>query len=182
MRMRRGVYTLARRRWDLATPRRSLASARARGAARKGMLAGMNLTDHRATLLHQFTLQATPFGELGAHAAEEALGLFVELGHLAPSHRVLDAGCGPGLLACHLAPHVAQVTGVDVTTAMLDAARARAARGAHENVTLLEADMLSLPFPDGAFDRVCTRFTFHHVPDAAAAFRELVRVTKPGGR
>ena len=137
---------------------------------------------HRAELIRQFTLQAVPFGALAAHSNALVLDLFVELGDITPTDAVLDAGCGPGLLAAHLAPRTRHVTATDVTPAMLAAGRARVAAAGLGNVTFQEADMLALPFPDGAFDRVCTRFTFHHVPEVPQAFAELLRVTRPGGR
>jgi SAM-dependent methyltransferase len=138
--------------------------------------------EHRAEIIRQFTLQARSFGDLAAHSTDLALSLFVEIGDIDRAHDVLDAGCGPGLLATYLAPCARHVTGTDVTLAMIEASRARAAAAGLANLTFCEGDMLALPFRDGTFDRTCTRFTFHHVPEVLRAFAELVRVTRPGGR
>ncbi|HEX3135468.1 MAG TPA: class I SAM-dependent methyltransferase, partial [Planctomycetota bacterium] len=96
--------------------------------------------------------------------------------------RVLDAGCGPGLVACHLSPHVSSVIGVDATPAMVIKAGQVARERGRSNVTFQEGVMERLPFADGTFDGVVTRYTFHHVLDATVAMAELVRVCRPGGR
>lgn len=138
--------------------------------------------DHRRELVRQFTLQAVPFANVNEHSTGDPLDAFVALGEIGPGDDVLDAGCGPGLLAVHLASRARHVTGTDVTPAMLEAARARASEAGVSNATFTHGDMLALPFPDDCFDCVCTRFTFHHVPEVLPAFRELVRVARPGGR
>lgn len=138
--------------------------------------------NHRAELLRQFTLQAVPFSRIQAHANELSLRLFVELGDLAPHHQLLDAGCGPGILLEYLASRVARAVGFDVTPAMLAEARRRLDKSGATHIELVEGDLLRLPFADGSFDRVCTRFALHHVPEVRTAFEELVRVSRPGGR
>ncbi len=95
--------------------------------------------------------------------------------------RVLDVACGTGNVALTAARRGADVTGVDITPAMLEAARERAAVvGA--DVDWREGDAEALPVDDDAFDVTlsCLGHMFAH--DAAAAADELVRVTRPGGR
>jgi len=65
---------------------------------------------------------------------------------------------------------------------MLERARALAAEKGIANVTWREGEVEHLPFPDGSFTIVVTRFAMHHFLDPAAVFREMVRVCAPGGR
>ncbi len=137
---------------------------------------------HAARIFEQFTKQAEPFAAFAIHTAEESLEWLREELRLTGSERVLDAGCGPGLVACHLAPSAGEVVGLDATPAMLDKAREIAKKQGHSNVRLVEGTMERLPFADGAFDGVVTRYTFHHVLDTERAMTELVRVCRSGGR
>jgi ubiquinone/menaquinone biosynthesis C-methylase UbiE len=96
---------------------------------------------------------------------------------LRAGERVLDAGCGTGYLAAGLRrarPDVS-VTGADLSTGMLDRARAAGAD------PLVQADAGRLPFADGAFDVVVARGVLHHLPDVTAALAEWRRVLRPGG-
>lgn len=100
------------------------------------------------------------------------------LGPFAGSETVLDAGCGTGALAFALAPHVAEVVGVDTREDYLEAGRA----AAPENVRFLEGDIAALPFGYASFDLACCHRVLHHVRRPELAVSELARVTRPGGR
>jgi len=138
--------------------------------------------EHERRIVEQFTRQAVPFAEVPAHSNEAALRLMLRQSGAGPADEVLDAGCGPGIVACAFAPHVHHVTGTDITPAMLERARSAAQQAGLANVAFLPGDMYRQPFPDGRFSLVTTRYTFHHLVDPAAALRELVRVCRPGGR
>ena len=69
-----------------------------------------------------------------------------------------------------------------MTPAMLERARALAAEKRLENVTWQQGDVRSLPWPDGSFDIVVTRFSFHHFEEPLAVLREMRRVCRPEGR
>ena len=137
---------------------------------------------HSGLIRDQFTRQAAPFSSAGPIADEKALAMLVEAARPGPDDTVLDVACGGGLVVCAFAPHVRHATGIDLTPAMLERARRLAAEKGLANVTWREGDVGALPYPDGAFAIVVTRFAMHHFPDPQAVFREMVRVCQPGGR
>ncbi len=99
--------------------------------------------------------------------------------------RVLDVATGTGLNLPHLRELVGDeghVTGVDLTPAMLDIARAQIERHGWENVDVREADAAALPFPDASFDKVICAFALNIIPEYVHAIEEVKRVLVPGGR
>lgn len=94
--------------------------------------------------------------------------------------RVLDVGCGTGVVAITARRRGAQVTGVDLTPELLKRARENAAV-AHVEIEWHEGDVESLPFGDGAFDLVLSQFGHMFAPRPDVATREMLRVLKPGG-
>jgi ubiquinone/menaquinone biosynthesis C-methylase UbiE len=99
-----------------------------------------------------------------------------------PAARVLEVGCGTGVLTRRLADRgeVRTVIGVDNAPTLL--ARARELSGGSVDVRFREADARSLPFEDAEFDVVVFDSTLSHVPRAATAVEEAFRVLVPGGR
>jgi ubiquinone/menaquinone biosynthesis C-methylase UbiE len=142
----------------------------------------MNEAGHRDAILDQFTRQAVPFSSAPGIRDEEALRRVVEASGAGPDDAVLDVACGPGLLACAFARVVRHVTGLDLTPAMLDRARALAAERGVTNVTWQRGEAVPLPYPDASFSIVSSRFAFHHLLDPRAALAEMRRVCRPGGR
>ncbi len=100
--------------------------------------------------------------------------------------RVLEVGCGPGRLSIRLArQHGLDVTGLDLDPAMIERARANAARpgnGDERRPSFLVGDVASLPFPDGSFDLVVTTLSMHHWADPTAGLAEIGRVLRPDAR
>ena len=94
-----------------------------------------------------------------------------------PGDRVLDACCGTGDLALAAAGVGADVTGVDFSARMVERARLKSSA-----VEWLQADAVSLPFEDAAFDVVTVAFGIRHFADLEDGLRELARVLRPGGR
>ena len=137
---------------------------------------------HSSLIRDQFTRQATPFSTAAPIADQAALEMILAAASPGPNDTVLDVACGGGIVVCAFAPHVRQATGIDMTPAMLDQARRLAAEKGVANVAWREADVASLPWPDGAFSIVVTRFAVHHFPDPAKVLKEMVRVCAPGGR
>ena len=137
---------------------------------------------HQSLIRDQFTRQATPFSTAAPIASEAALKMIIEAARPDPGDSLLDVACGGGIVVCAFAPHLRHATGIDATPAMLERARALAAEEGLANVTWQEGEVERLPYPDGAFTIVVTRFAMHHFLDPAAVFREMVRVCAPGGR
>jgi ubiquinone/menaquinone biosynthesis C-methylase UbiE len=137
---------------------------------------------HDELILDQFTRQAVPFSTAKTIADEKALQLLVGFTGAESEDTVLDVACGGGLVVCAFAPHVRQATGIDLTPAMLERARDLAHQQGLRNVSWDLGSAAPLPYPDGAFTIVVSRFAFHHFPDPRAVLAEMVRVCAPGGR
>jgi ubiquinone/menaquinone biosynthesis C-methylase UbiE len=141
----------------------------------------VSTSKHSELILDQFTRQVVGFATAPSIKDETALKLIVEFSGAGPSDTVLDVACGPGLVVCAFARVVRHATGIDITPAMLDHARSAAAAQGLTNVTWRLGDVLPLPWPDGAFTLVTSRFAFHHFLDPQAVLHEMVRVCAPGG-
>jgi SAM-dependent methyltransferase len=108
-------------------------------------------------------------------------------GEVAASHpdgRLLEVGSGPGRLAVRLAREAPGVTltGVDISSAMVERAARRAARaGLSERVQFEVGDVAALPLSDEEFDGVVSTLSLHHWSDPASGLTEIHRVLKPGG-
>ena len=96
--------------------------------------------------------------------------------------RILDLGCGDGLLTWTLAERGAWAVGIDADRAMLEVASARSARGRRHRPRLVEGRIEQLPFRDGSFDVVVMVTVLCLVADRTGAVREAARVLRPGGR
>src|SRR5437763_7724234 len=113
---------------------------------------------HSSLIRDQFTRQATPFSTAAPIADAGALRMIIAAAQAGPDDTVLDVACGGGIVVCGFAPHVSHATGIDMTPAMLERARALAAEKRLANVSWREADVTRLPWPDNAFTIVVTRF------------------------
>lgn len=116
-----------------------------------------------------------------AQRLEPAARLAVEQAAVSASDRVLDVGCGTGNAALLAAVAGARVVGVDFEPALLGIAQERAA-AVGVAVSWQQADVVSLPFPDGSFTVAISVFGVMYASDQARAAFELRRVLAPGGR
>ncbi|MFC1458428.1 class I SAM-dependent methyltransferase [Microvirga arabica] len=96
--------------------------------------------------------------------------------------RVLETAAGTGIVTRAMAkvlPPQVEIAATDLNQAMLDLAQAKLQA---PNVGWQQADAQSLPFETGSFDAVVCQFGVMFFPDKLAAYREALRVLKPGGR
>lgn len=103
---------------------------------------------------------------------------------LKPQDRVLDAGCGAGVISRTIARAIpgGRVTGLDREARYVEHARRRAAADGLANADFVQGDVLALPFEDGRFDVVWSKHLLQWVGQREQALKEFVRVTRPGGR
>lgn len=124
-------------------------------------------------------------GQIAQYEYAKAQGSFAELveeiGGLA-GKRVLDFGCGWGGETLWLAQQAALAVGCDIELASLQAAQRFMARSGQRNVLFVPVRDNRLPLPNDTFDAVLSTNVFEHVMEPEAAFAEICRVLKPGGR
>jgi SAM-dependent methyltransferase len=117
-----------------------------------------------------------------ARTEEDEATFYVKTGVAAASlggKLVLDAGCGGGRYLRLVGSHGARVIGVDLSSAVEKAAALCAELS---DVQVVQADLLDLPISDASFDLVYSIGVLHHTPDPRAAFAQVARKVKPGGR
>ncbi len=130
-------------------------------------------------LAKAFDQQAARFERAPVQADPAALARLVAFAALPPDSLVLDAGCGPGLVAEAFLQAGHRVQGVDLSGEMIRRARERCARfgdrAGFEQVSLFEMR------PRAPFGAAVSRFVLHHAPDATGFLRAQARQVRPGG-
>jgi SAM-dependent methyltransferase len=119
----------------------------------------------------------------GADAQQQAMrAVFLSDVGLPPNARVLDAGCGTGVLTRAIAglESVRSVVGVDLAPSLVE--RARALGASQAKARFERADARSLPFRDASFDAVVLDSALTHIPSPERALAEAFRVLAPSGR
>jgi SAM-dependent methyltransferase len=105
--------------------------------------------------------------------------------HLKPGEVVVDLGSGGGLdvfLGAKMVGPEGRAIGIDMTTAMIERARANAQAGGYTNVEFYQSTIDQIPLPDASVDCVISNCVLNLAPDKPAVFREIARILKPGGR
>lgn len=127
--------------------------------------------------------------EQRARAADEVASrdAYLDLLAATPGERVLDVGCGSGVVTRALARRVAPsgvAVGLDPSPALLAVARELADQDGigQQHVEFRVGDARALPFDDAGFNVVVAATSLAHIPDGDRAVPEMVRVARPGGR
>lgn len=134
---------------------------------------------------------AATYDAAADHFDDEPLGFWHRIGkrtvtnlRLPAGAKVLDVGCGTGasaLPAAHAVGKSGFVVGIDLSSRLLEQARAKARADELANVEFRIADMTALEYPDASFDAVVSVFSIFFVPDMEGLVRELWRMVRPGG-
>ncbi len=141
----------------------------------------MTTRNHANLVAAQFGPRAAAYVGSTVHATGADLEHLATLAQRHKPARVLDLGCGGGHAAFAIAPFAGQVVAYDMSVEMLSAVARTAADKGLRNIVTRQGVAEKLPFPDGGFDMVTTRFSAHHWQDFAAGLREARRVIKDGG-
>ena len=122
------------------------------------------------------------FTEIAAFMRQSGEALVESLG-ITPPLRVLDLGCGDGTTAVPLARLGAEVVGIDIARNLVEAGNKRAAEAGLSRLKFQEGDACNLQgVGDHSFDLTLSVFGAMFAPKPFDVAKEMVRVTKPGGR
>jgi ubiquinone/menaquinone biosynthesis C-methylase UbiE len=138
--------------------------------------------DRNQAIQRQFGAAADRYRVSPYHQDAPDLDAMLGAVPLRGDEEVLDIGTGTGHTALAFAPRVAAVTGLDLTSAMLEQARSLAEERGVANARFELGEAEALPYSDASFDLVTCRVCAHHFRDVRAAVREAARVLRPGGR
>jgi ubiquinone/menaquinone biosynthesis C-methylase UbiE len=138
--------------------------------------------EHARQIEDAFTTQAEAFEDPSRNQVftSDAWWVFERL-PLTADDVVLDVAAGTGHAARQLAASARAVVALDATAAMLARGQAQAAADGCDNVLFMRGDAAALPFLDGSFDVVVSRFAAHHFERPETVVAEMVRCTRPGG-
>lgn len=141
----------------------------------------MSEKSHEALVGGQFGSRAQAYLTSAVHAQSPDLDALVMLMRDRADARVLDLGCGGGHVTFNVAKLVKAIVAYDLSPEMLDVVARVARERGLGNVTTQQGAVERLPFDDGSFDAVLSRFSAHHWRDLDAGLREAERVLRPGG-
>jgi SAM-dependent methyltransferase len=109
--------------------------------------------------------------------ARQTVGSMLDAARVTRGMRVLDVCCGPGMLVAGALERGAGAIGLDFATEAVELARKMVPKGNFQ-----QGDAQAMPFPEASFDAVLCGYGLMHLPEPAAALREILRVLRPGGR
>jgi len=137
------------------------------------------MSDHDRELAKAFDAQAAAFERAKVQRDAASLARFVAFAGLRPGARILDAGCGPGLVAEAFLEAGCEVLGVDLSQEMIRRARVRCARfgerARFEHRSLFDVE------PASPLDGALSRNVLHHLEDPRAFVARQAALVRPGG-
>jgi 2-polyprenyl-3-methyl-5-hydroxy-6-metoxy-1,4-benzoquinol methylase len=139
------------------------------------------MSDHDQDLATAFDSQAPKFERAPVQSDPVALARLVREARLPSGAKVLDAGCGPGLVSMALLSAGFRVVGVDLSQEMVERARIRCAPHA-ESAEFHQASVYDPLLESlGPFEAALSRYVLHHVLDPAAFLARQFALLRPGG-
>jgi len=137
--------------------------------------------DHDQALARAFDVQAPRFERAPVQSDPAALERLVRFAGFPPGSRVLDAGCGPGLVCAALLSAGYRVVGVDLSREMIERARRRCEPGS-DRAEFHQLSLFDTALDEMApFDGALSRYVVHHVIDPLAFAARQVQLLRPGG-
>lgn len=140
------------------------------------------MSDIKQSIHDQFGRAAAQYKTSQVHATGEDLVRIAKLVQQQEQPYALDAGCGAGHASMAIAPYSRRVVALDLTSNMLEQVEQLATERGFSHIETRQGDVEQIPFADGSFDLVVSRYSAHHWPDPLTALQECHRVLKPGGR
>lgn len=140
-----------------------------------------HISEHDRSLAAAFDGQAAQFERAPVQSNPEALRRLVTFADLPEGSRVLDAGCGPGLVAEAFLEAGYEVVGVDLSAEMITRAERRNDRFGSRAVFRQGSVFEDHPDWSGPFDAVVSRYVLHHVDDPLGFLRRQFALLRPGG-
>ncbi len=135
-----------------------------------------------------YTIMADEYKNLKGYNPDADLGLGcglpTEFAKIKPGDTVVDLGSGAGndcFVARAETGETGRVIGIDMTPAMVDKAKANAAKLGYTNVEFHLAEIENMPLADNTADVVVSNCVMNLIPNKVNAFREVYRITRPGG-
>lgn len=138
--------------------------------------------NHHQLTQQQFGDRAQAYLSSQVHSQGEDLERLAQWLGENPAASVLDLGCGAGHASFVAAGVVRDVTAYDLSEKMLAVVRQAASDRQLSNLRTVHGAAEALPFAEGEFDVVISRYSAHHWHDVPQALREVKRVLKPGGK
>lgn len=138
------------------------------------------MSDHDGALARAFDGQAERFERAPVQSDPAALARLVAFAALPPASRILDAGCGPGLVSEAFLSAGHSVFGVDLSAEMVERARKRCGTRFEGRCQFVQASLFDLK-PDLPFDAAVSRYVVHHVTDPLAFITRQVDLIRTGG-
>jgi ubiquinone/menaquinone biosynthesis C-methylase UbiE len=138
--------------------------------------------EHHRITREEFDRQADSMPKASVFTDSDVLDRIKSAAPVTGRSRVLDLGCGPGIVTEAFAVEAGEVIALDLSFEMIQRARQRCERAGQRNVRFAIGKAERLPFRNAAFDAIVTRLTLHHFPDLETALSEMIRVLQPHGK